>query len=118
MVVRDHDRGQEKRFRKIFRLGLHEYRRGERKAHDHDQQEGRQDAESSARSEVENAEPLVLDVLRDLIDNQIARDNKKDIDADKSPAKAGQADVRANNRENCNRPQAVNKWSVYSNLVN
>jgi hypothetical protein len=97
---------------------LHEYRRGERKAHNHDQQKCGQDTESPARSEVENAEPLVLDVLRDLIDNQIARDNKKDIDADKSPAKTGQADVRANNRENCNRPQAVNKWSVYSNLVN
>ena len=117
-MVREHDRGQEKGFREIFRLGLHEYRRGERKAHNHDQQKCGQDTESPARSEVENAEPLVLDVLRDLIDDQIARDDKKDIDADESAAKPGQADVRANNRKNCNRPQAVNKWSVYSNLVN
>ena len=82
---------------KIFRLGLHENRCEERKAHHHDQQKRRQNAEGPARSEVENAEPLVLDVLGDLIDNQIARDDKKDIDADKSPAKTGQADVRSDN---------------------
>ena len=63
-------------------------------------------------------EPLVLDILRDLIDNQIARDNKKDIDADKSATKPGQADVRSNNRKNRNRAQAIDKWSVNSNFVN
>jgi hypothetical protein len=52
---------------------LHENRCGERKAHPHDQQKRRQDAERPASSKVENAEPLVLDVLGDLIDNQIAR---------------------------------------------
>ena len=74
-------------------LGLHENRCGEHKAYHHDQQKRRQNSESPASSEVENAESLVLDVLGYLIDNQIARDNKKDIDADKSPAKTGQADV-------------------------
>ena len=117
-MVRKHDRGQEKRFRKIFRLGLHENRCRERKGHHHNQQKRRQNAESPASSEVENAEPLVLDVLGDLIDNQIARDNKKDIDADKSPAKTGQADVGSNNRKNRNRAQAIDKWSVNSNFVN
>jgi hypothetical protein len=52
---------------------LHENRCGERKAHPHDQQKRWQDAERPASSKVENAEPLVLDVLGDLIDNQIAR---------------------------------------------
>ncbi|HET8974552.1 MAG TPA: hypothetical protein VFN63_14830 [Pseudolabrys sp.] len=117
-MVRKHDPGQEKRFRKIFWIGLHENRCGERKAHHHDQQKRRQNAESPACSKVENAEPLVLDILGDLIDNQIARDNKKDVDANKSAAKPGQADVGPNNRKNCNRAQAVDKWSVSSNFVN
>src|SRR4029079_16865031 len=99
-MVREHDRGHEKGLRKSVRLGLHENRGRERKAHHHDQQKCRQDAESPARSEVENAEPLVLDILGYLIDNKIARDNKKDIDADKSATKTGQADVRPNNRKN------------------
>src|SRR6185503_2495481 len=117
-MVREHDCGQEIGFRKIFRLSLHEYCRGERKARHQNQQKRRQDAERPTRSKVENAETLVLNVLDYLIDNQIARDDKKDIDADKSAAKTGQADVRPNNRKNCNRAQAVDKWSVYPDLVN
>jgi len=117
-MIREHDRGQEKGFREIFRLGLHENCCGEREADNHDQQKRRQDTEGPASGEVENIEPLVLDVLRDLIDNQIARDNKKDIDADKSATKPGQADVRSNNRKNRNRAQAIDKWSVNSNFVN
>ena len=109
---------KKKGFRKIFRLGLHENRCRERKAHHHNQQKRRQNAESPARRKVENTETLVLNVLGDLIDNQIARDDKKDIDADKSATKTGQADVRPNNRKNCKRAQAVDKWSVYPDLVN
>ena len=97
---------------------MHENRCRERTAHHHNQQKRRQNAESPARRKVENTETLVLNVLGDLIDNQIARDDKKDIDADKSATKIGQADVRPNNRKNCNRAQAVDKWSVYPDLVN
>src|SRR5215510_5820084 len=117
-MVREHDRGQEKRFRKILRLSLHEYYCGERKAGHHDQQKRRQDAESPASGKVENAKSLARDVFGYLIDDQIARDHKKDIDADKSATKAGQADVRSDNGKNRYCAQTIDEGSVYSNFVN
>ena len=91
--------------------GCQEERRGDR-AEQNDDQIERQDAEAALRVEREHREPAARQVRLDLIDDEKARDDEEDIDADKPSRHAGHASVIGDDCQDRYGAQAVDKRQI------
>src|SRR5262249_14196429 len=69
------------------------------------------------RPEIPQAEAPNMDVGGDLVDDQVARDNEEDVDADVSARRARQLEMARDHRENRDRAQPVDERLVGMNVV-
>ncbi len=83
-MVGEHDCREKERVGEFLVLGLHKDRGHENEACDHHQKKRRQDPRGTARAEFEETELSSANVRANLIDDQIAGDDEKDVDPDEA----------------------------------
>jgi len=98
-------------------LRLHKDCCGEHKADHHDKQKCGQNTQRPATAKFKRAKAPILNVSDDLIDDQIARDHKKYVDAHVPTGKSRNTYMRTDYRQDRNRSQAVDKWLVGADVV-
>ena len=85
----------------------HEVEPGERQRDQHDEKQLRQDAPRSAFVEIRQAEALRAKISDNNGGDQIAADDKKDIDPDIAAAERPEAGVEQNDRNDGDDPQTI-----------